>query len=993
MGWSGSTPVLSWKDSVRVATAAALPAVTYDNGTAGVGATLTADAVGVLTVDGIATVLGDRILVKNQVAGLQNGPYDVTVEGTAGVAAVLTRSPLSDEAAEVPSEAVFVQEGTANGDSGYTQTANAPVTMGTTVLVYVQFTGLGMVTAGDGMTKTGNTLDVVGGTGITVNANNIEIDATVATASDTLAFFAATTSAELLALLSDPTGTGLAVFGTAPTLDTPVIASFASAAHDHSDAAGGAKLTNTALTSGVFAAITGIGTQAQALDMNTNLISNLAAPVADNDAARKAYVDALVSGVSWKDSVRVATAAALPAVTYDNGTAGVGATLTADAVGVLTVDGVATVLDDKILVKNQVAGLQNGIYDVTTEGTAGVAAVLTRCEDSDEADEMPGSAVFAEEGTANDDSGFVQTVNAPITMGTTALSYTQFTGLGQITAGDGMTKSANVIDVIGGTGIDANANDIAIDSTVVTLTGSQTLTNKTLTTPFISEVVGSSGAAGTLTLRATSDPTPGAVICEVEPGVRAWTTLATGEFLVGASSLFGAEIVLVERNQNAASSLTLRNTTNDTAASTGINFYSSSGGTEVLGQMAALSPSFTEAVGLEAGAVNIIASADGLTSLNLLARSDVPILFKTDGDTDGAASERARVEKGGLLVGTTSFGLAANVAEFQKNANAGTRIGVENTTDGTSASAGFVALSDSGNSMQFVHSATSFTPAAGINANEGYLWLGNGAVSMALITQGAHPIRVVLNSIEEAKFLSGGGLSLNIGVKSLSATEIGVQVTNAALTIGSLGSVILPVKADAGAPNDAAGGNLDGAVVVNTSEDSLYYRSGGTWKKVDKQLEGFTANDAIFLSTPAGFAARNGHAVIAFDDGGAVADEQVTFEGVMSNDYSGGDILVDIDWVAVATTGDVVWGVEIERDNAGGHDIDADSFDTQQTSTADTTDGTSGIITRSTITLTNAEADVIAAGDAFRLRLMGLNSDGGHTIVGDSQVLRVSLRQ
>ncbi len=181
MGWSGATPVLSWKDSVRVATAAALPAVTYDNGTAGVGATLTADAVGVLTVDGVATVLGDKVLVKNQVAGLQNGPYDVTVEGTAGVAAVLTRSPLSDEAAEVPSEAMFVQEGTANADSGFTQTVDAPITMGTTALVYVQFTGLGQITAGTGMTKTGNTLNVIGGTGITANADDIEIDSTVVT--------------------------------------------------------------------------------------------------------------------------------------------------------------------------------------------------------------------------------------------------------------------------------------------------------------------------------------------------------------------------------------------------------------------------------------------------------------------------------------------------------------------------------------------------------------------------------------------------------------------------------------------------------------------------------------------------------------------------------------------------------------------------------------------------------------------------------------------
>src|SRR3972149_3276601 len=82
-----------------------------------------------------------------------------------------------------------------------------------------------------------------------------------------------------------------------------------------------------------------------------------------------------------KLSCRCATAAALPAVTAAG--SGVGKTLTADAVGVLTVDGIATFLNDRILVKNQVTGANNGIYLCTTEGTAGVAFVLTRATDFD----------------------------------------------------------------------------------------------------------------------------------------------------------------------------------------------------------------------------------------------------------------------------------------------------------------------------------------------------------------------------------------------------------------------------------------------------------------------------------------------------------------------------------------------------------------------------------------------------------------------------------
>lgn len=183
------------------------------------------------------------------------------------------------------------------------------------------------------------------------------------------------------------------------------------------------------------------------VSLNSQKITNLGTPTADNDAANKGYVDSVAQGIDVKGSCRLATTAALPTVTYANGTSGVGATLTASAVGVLTVDGVATVLGDRILVKDQASGLQNGIYTVTTAGTAGVAFVLTRATDMDQAGEFPSAFTFIEEGTANADSGFVCTTNAPVTVGTTAISFTQFSGAGQIDAGAGLTKTGNTINV------------------------------------------------------------------------------------------------------------------------------------------------------------------------------------------------------------------------------------------------------------------------------------------------------------------------------------------------------------------------------------------------------------------------------------------------------------------------------------------------------------------------------------------------------------------
>ncbi|MBU0999480.1 hypothetical protein KKG24_04255, partial [Patescibacteria group bacterium] len=130
-------------------------------------------------------------------------------------------------------------------------------------------------------------------------------------------------------------------------------------------------------------------------------LTGLGAPSADSDAARKVDVDLAKRGLDAKDSVRVATAAALPTVTAAG--SGIGKTLTATAVGILTVDGVATVLNDRILVKDQVAGADNGLYNVTTAGTDLVAFVLTRTIDADEStsEVTAGLFAFVSEGTVN----------------------------------------------------------------------------------------------------------------------------------------------------------------------------------------------------------------------------------------------------------------------------------------------------------------------------------------------------------------------------------------------------------------------------------------------------------------------------------------------------------------------------------------------------------------------------------------------------------------
>jgi hypothetical protein len=169
------------------------------------------------------------------------------------------------------------------------------------------------------------------------------------------------------------------------------------------------------------------------------------------DAFVAAAVSAAVQGLAVKPSVQEATTTALPANTYSNGASGVGATLTAVLPGVLTVDGVAVTLGSRVLVQDEVAAANNGIYVMTTLGTVSVAYVLTRAADMNQAAEVPGAFVFTEAGTVNGGAGFTVAGAGPYTIGTTAINWTQFSGAGEITAGTGLTKTGNVLSLTGPT--------------------------------------------------------------------------------------------------------------------------------------------------------------------------------------------------------------------------------------------------------------------------------------------------------------------------------------------------------------------------------------------------------------------------------------------------------------------------------------------------------------------------------------------------------------
>jgi hypothetical protein len=183
------------------------------------------------------------------------------------------------------------------------------------------------------------------------------------------------------------------------------------------------------------------------VSFNSQKITSLADPENPQDAATKAYVDAARSGLDVKASVRAATTAPL--------------TIASDLENGDVLDGVTLATGNRVLVKNQSTASENGIYVVQSSGAA------VRADDADtNAEVTSGMFTFVEEGTVNADSGWVLTTNNPITLGSTGLVFAQFSGAGQITAGAGLTKTGNTIDVIGTSDrITVNADSVDIAAT------------------------------------------------------------------------------------------------------------------------------------------------------------------------------------------------------------------------------------------------------------------------------------------------------------------------------------------------------------------------------------------------------------------------------------------------------------------------------------------------------------------------------------------------
>jgi hypothetical protein len=251
----------------------------------------------------------------------------------------------------------------------------------------------------------------------------------------------------------------------------------------------GATVAATARTN-LSAAASGANTDITSIALTTGTIST--APSGGTDIVNKTYADSIASGINFHQAVRLATTAALPANTYNNGTGGVGATLTANANGALSVDGVAVAVGNRILVKDEVAQANNGVYVVTDTGSSGGPGpgpggsnpyILTRATDFDSAgtgvDQIDAGDFFlVTAGSTLANTSWVQQTPLPITVGTTGIVFLQFGAPITYSAGTGLSLAGTVFSLtapvavsLGGTGISSvgtAGNVLTSDGTVWT---------------------------------------------------------------------------------------------------------------------------------------------------------------------------------------------------------------------------------------------------------------------------------------------------------------------------------------------------------------------------------------------------------------------------------------------------------------------------------------------------------------------------------------------
>jgi hypothetical protein len=561
--------------------------------------------------------------------------------------------------------------------------------------------------------------------------------------------------------------------------------------------------------------VTGNASIAGNLNMNSKNITSLANPVLAQDAATKTYVDNLVaSGTHFHQPVRVESPTALTA-TYNNGTAGVGATLTNAGTQVaLVIDGVTVSVNDRVLIYTQTDQTQNGVYVVTSVGSGATNWVLTRSDDADSyVVDSPtglseGSTFFVQQGATGAGETYTCNTTGVITFGTTNITFAQISTAQIYSAGTGLTLT--------GTTFSVNASQTQVTS-VGTLT-SLAVTGNTTSGNFVGTLNGS--GANVTSISATN----------ISSGTLAQARLANAAVTLGSTALTLGSTVTTVAGLSSVTSTTFVGALTGAATTAGTVTTAAQPNITSVGTLSSLAVTGNTSSG------NFVGTLNG-SGANVTAISATNISAGT--------LAQARLANSAVTLGSTALTLGATVTTVAGLSSVTSTTFVGALT-GAATTAGTVTTAAQPNitSVGTMSVATITTLTTSAITKSGTNGVGNiGAVGSTFNTIFAKATSAQYADLAEMYVSDadyppgtvvefGGEHEITISSSSHSTAVAGIVSTNPSYLMNSSqsGEHVLPVALTGRVPCCVQGPVRKGDVLVSSNIPGVAQRIGMNWQ-------------------------------------------------------------------------------------------------------------------------------------------------------------------